>query len=359
MTAIGLLNLFWPWWHCENVLSGKSIRDQRVELIVRIARWMFNQEVFDGIVVGEVCVPWPNGITNEQVVIYGLARAAELEKQLDAASGHLLGFVRLLVPLKPASVRDFVAFEEHVEGIVRTVDASEGVIPEWYEYPTFYFTNPHTLIATDEVVYPPVTERLDFELELAVIVGGGNSVIDVREGGSNLTPAQGADAIFGYAILNDWSARDLQAREMKVRLGPAKGKDFASTVGPWIVTADEFADRHDAEGFLHVEMRALINGEQVGIDNLSNMGWPLGELIAYASRNSRVMPCDILGSGTAGAGCLAELWGRGVDLAALKSGDVVTLEIEGIGSVSNEIGDAPKVPEIPRARNRPRLHRDY
>ncbi len=121
--------------------------------------------------------------------------------------------------------------------------------------------------------------------------------------------------------MNDWSARDLQAREMKVRLGPAKGKDFATTLGPWIVTADEFADRLDGDGFLPLHAEVSINGERVGEDRISNMGWPFPELVAYAARNSVVRPGDVLGSGTVGnGGCLGELWGRRGELEPAASG---------------------------------------
>jgi len=185
-----------------------------------------------------------------------------------------LDAVRLLPPLTPPTVRDFVAFEEHVEGI------AGQVVPEWYQAPTFYFTNPYALIgAHDDVRVPPGCEMLDFELEVAVVVG--------RDGAS-LSAEQARDHIFGYTVLNDWSARDLQRREMKVMLGPAKGKDFASTLGPWLVTADELEPYRDSDGFLALDLRASVNGELIGQDLLSNMGWPFEELIAYASRGTEV-----------------------------------------------------------------------
>src|SRR5689334_20754768 len=208
-----------------------------------------------------------------------------------------LDAVRLLPPLTPPTVRDFVAFEEHVEGI------AGAVVPEWYQAPTFYFTNPYALIgAHDDVPVPPGGEMLDFELEVAVVV---------ERDGASLSAEQARDHIFGYTVLNDWSARDLQRREMKVMLGPAKGKDFASTLGPWLVTADEFEPYRDSDGFLALDLRASVNGELVGQDLLSNMGWPFEELIAYACRGTEVRAGDVLGSGTCGnGGCLAEVWGR-------------------------------------------------
>ena len=155
--------------------------------------------------------------------------------------------------------------------------------------------------------------------------------------------------------MNDWSARDLQAREMKVRLGPAKGKDFGTTLGPWIVTADELEPYLDADGFLAVRAEVRINGELVGEDLVSNMGWPFGELVAYASRNARVVSGDVLGSGTVGnGGCLGELWGRGSTLPPLREGDEVRMTVEGIGELVGFVGPAVQAPEIPPARVRTR-----
>src|SRR6185503_1969169 len=194
-----------------------------------------------------------------------------------------IGDVRLLPPLDPPTVRDFVAFEEHVEGVVASVGNGAGVVPEWYQAPTFYFTNPYALIgAHDDVPVPPGSRLFDFECEVAVVDG------------ASLSPEQAREAVFGYTILNDWSARDLQRREMKVSLGPAKGKDTATTLGPWLVTADELEPYRDADGFLALAMTAEVNGRVVGRDLLSNMGWPFEDLIAYASRGTLVRPGDVL-----------------------------------------------------------------
>jgi 2-keto-4-pentenoate hydratase/2-oxohepta-3-ene-1,7-dioic acid hydratase in catechol pathway len=214
------------------------------------------------------------------------------------------------------TVRDFVAFEEHVEGI-----AGE-VVPEWYQAPTFYFTNPHALIgAHDDVRVPPGCDMLDFELEVAVVVG--------RDAAS-LSAEQARDHIFGYTVLNDWSARDLQRREMKVMLGPAKGKDFASTLGPWLVTADELEPYRDSDGFLALDLCASVNGELAGQDLLSNMGWPFEELIAYASRGTEV-----------------------------RAGDIVELTVEGIGTVRNRVVPGLTLPPVraARARSVPRVRK--
>jgi 2-keto-4-pentenoate hydratase/2-oxohepta-3-ene-1,7-dioic acid hydratase in catechol pathway len=235
------------------------------------------------------------------------------------------------------------------------VSGDGGIAPEWYQAPTFYFTNPHTLRATgDPVPIPGDSSGVDFELEVAAVIGAVDG-----SSGSDLSPEQAAEHIFGYMILNDWSARDLQRREMKVNLGPCKGKDFASTIGPWIVTADEFVDRVDEEGFLPIRMSVAINGRPFGEDLLSNMGWPFAELVAYAARGSRIVPGDVLGSGTAGTGCLAEIWGRigAQQPAPLVHGDLVSMEVEGIGRIENRLVGGITLPPITPARQRPRLER--
>jgi 2-keto-4-pentenoate hydratase/2-oxohepta-3-ene-1,7-dioic acid hydratase in catechol pathway len=257
--------------------------------------------------------------------------------------------VRLLPPIEPPSVRDFVTFEEHVEGVRRGVSGEAGVPDAWYDAPTFYFSNPHAMVgARDEVPVPPGSSALDFELEVAAVVG---------RPGTDLTPEQARGHIFGYTIFNDWSARDLQAREMRVGLGPCKGKDFATTLGPWLVTADEVEPFRDDGGFLRLALTAEVNGEVVGRDLLSNMGWPFEDLLAYASRGAALRPGDVLGSGTCGnGGCLAELWGRD-DMPSpppLKPGDTVTLTVEGIGTVSNTIVPGRLPVPLPPARERPR-----
>lgn len=231
---------------------------------------------------------------------------------------------------RPPAIRDFLTFEQHVTGTAKIAVPDPTLPALWYEIPTFYFSNPHSVIgAHDEVPVPPGCELFDFELEVAAVVG--------REG-RNLTPEQAGDHIVGYLVMNDWSARDVQWREMQLHLGPAKGKDTATTLGPALVTADELTSRRSGTSF-DLAMTAEVNGKVVGSDVLSHMYWSFEELAAYASRGTRVVPGDILGSGTCGGGCLAERWGReGLDcIAPLAAGDEVTLSVELLGELSNRV----------------------
>ena len=326
---------------------------------MRIARWsrQGSSEVNEGFVINDRLHPFPGGATVARVLAAGLPRAhelfAEVQKAVEAGTAahpDSLSEVTLLSPIVPASIRDFVAFEEHVEGVSGSVDGKNEVVPEWYEAPTFYFTNPHTVRATGETVPIPDTRRLDMEAELAAVIGGAPD-----SQGENLSADAAARHIFGYTVMNDWSARDLQSREMKVRLGPCKGKDFGLTLGPWIVTADELTPFVDDDGFLELRGEVRVNGTLVGEDLMSNMGWPMPELVAYASRNSRVVPGDVLGSGTFGnGGCLGELWGLGSEIPALEPEDEVRISFEGIGEIVNIVGDRVAGPEVRRARRRPR-----
>jgi 2-keto-4-pentenoate hydratase/2-oxohepta-3-ene-1,7-dioic acid hydratase in catechol pathway len=243
-------------------------------------------------------------------------------------------------------MRDFSVFEQHIEGVIRNGNAAATVPPVWYESPYCYFTNPHALTGPGEdIAVPPGCRRLDLELEVAAVIG--------RAGG-NLAPDEGAAHIAGYTIFNDWSARDLQMAEMRLGLGTCKGKDFANTLGPWIVTADELAE-YAAGDRLDLAMHAEINGTSLGGDTLASMAWSFPELVSYASRGTWVRPGDVLGSGTCGNGCLFELWGRrGTDgLPPLAPGDVVSLTVQGIGTLTNTViaGVEPHI--LPPARPRP------
>jgi fumarylacetoacetate (FAA) hydrolase len=208
--------------------------------------------------------------------------------------------------LHPPSVRDFYAFEQHV----KTARASRGLEmpPEWYQIPVFYFSNPAAIYGPgDDIPTPRETNELDYELEVAAIIG-----------------AEGR--IGGFTIMNDWSARDLQRTEMKVGLGPSKGKDFATSLGPIVVTPDEF-DGSSAT------MIARVNGEERSRGQLADMHHSWDAIVAHAARNTRLLPGDVLGSGTVGTGCILELG----DGRWLQPGDFVELEVDGIGILRNTI----------------------
>ncbi|WP_407925743.1 fumarylacetoacetate hydrolase family protein [Chengkuizengella marina] len=233
--------------------------------------------------------------------------------------------VTLCAPLPhPPSVRDFYAFEEHV----KTAREKRGltVIPEWYEIPVFYFTNHKAITGPEESIEKPKNcSRLDFELELACVIG---------KKGRNITADQAEQYIFGYTIMNDWSARDIQAKEMKVGLGPAKGKDFATSLGPFIATADEINQYKVGDRF-QLEMTASVNGKRLSKGNFQSIYYSFAEMIERASQNVTLYPGDIIGSGTVGSGCILEL---GTDVHRwLEPGDVVELEITGLGVLRNKI----------------------
>src|SRR5574341_556135 len=240
--------------------------------------------------------------------------------------------VRLHAPiLRPPTLRDGYAFEAHV----KAANANRGreVPEEWYQFPIFYFTNPNNIFGPDdEIPYPRYTQAMDYELEVAVVIG---------KPGRDLKPEDAPGHIFGYTIFNDWSARDVQREEMKVSLGPAKGKDFASALGPCIVTAEELADRAAGRpGVYDLEMRACINGVERSRGNFKDIYWSFGDLLARASESVMLLPGDVIGSGTVGTGCLLELTkGQG---PWLNEGDLVELEIERIGTLKNRIGKKQK-----------------
>jgi len=239
-----------------------------------------------------------------------------------------LNSVRLLPMVQPGAIRDFITFEQHVLGAYAGI--GREVPREWYEIPAFYFTNPHGLIgAYDPVPMPPGCNLFDFELEVAAIIGSD---------GYNLSVDEAARHIAGFAIFNDWSARDLQAFEMRIGLGPAKGKDTASTLGPFLVTPDELAafrrgDRYD----LH--MSVYVNDKLIGSDSLVNSAWSFPEMIAYASRGAWIRKGDLIASGTCGNGCLLEFWGRNGkrEPPPLAIGDVVTMKVDGLGMIQNVV----------------------
>jgi len=230
--------------------------------------------------------------------------------------------------LMPASIRDFYAFEQHV----KTANQNRGrdVPSAWYEIPVFYFTNHTAIYGTDETIpYPKHSHALDYELEVAAVIGTG---------GMDIAAEDAEDHIFGYMIYNDWSARDLQKQEMSVGLGPAKGKDFAQSFGPVLVTLDELQDRHMGRpGVYDLDMIARVNGEERSRGNWKDLHWSFGQMIERASDGVMLHPGDVIGSGTVGTGCLLEL--TRAQGPYLQPGDVVELEIERLGVLRNTVGD--------------------
>lgn len=232
----------------------------------------------------------------------------------------------------PTSMRDGYAFRQHVEAARR--NRGVEMIPEFDEIPIFYFTNHQAVFGPGDIhVQELHCDKLDFELEAAIVIGMQGRNIKVVD----------ADAhIAGLMVMNDWSARTLQMLEMKLNLGPAKGKDFATSIGPWLVTLDEVADRTTVTpngNQYDLAMNTLVNGQEVSRGNVKDMSWTFAQIIERASYGVTLYPGDVIGSGTCGTGCFLELNGSKVYDPAwwLKPGDVVTCEIEKLGALENTI----------------------
>ncbi len=253
----------------------------------------------------------------------GGAPAAHL---FDAASS------RLLAPLpRPPSMRDGYAFRQHVA----TARKNRGLemIPEFDQFPVFYFTNHQAVTGPGDVEVEPLhLDRLDFELEAAIVIG--------REG-RNLTAADADAHVLGLTIMNDWSARELQLQEMKLSLGPAKGKDFATSLGPWLVTLDELESARVAGpsgSAWDLTMTARVNGVEVSRGNLRDMTWTFAQIVERASYGVTLHPGDVIGSGTVGTGCFLELNGSKLTHDQwLHPGDEVELSIDRLGTLANRI----------------------
>lgn len=232
--------------------------------------------------------------------------------------------------LRPPAFRDFYAFEQHV----KTARARRGleVPPAWYEVPVFYFSNTFALVGHEAPVFAPAgSVELDYELELGVVIG---------HGGRDISVERAWEHVFGFTIINDLSARDLQRREMSVGLGPSKGKDFATAVGPWLVARSVFADRIAGER-LTLELVARVNGRELSRGNAAALHHTIPQMIAHASRDAELFPGDLLGTGTVGTGCILELGAENTG-GWLKPGDVVELEIERLGVLRTHIVKRPE-----------------
>jgi len=235
--------------------------------------------------------------------------------------------VQLLAPVpNPQSFRDFYAFEQHVRA-ARKLRGLE-MHPDWFKIPIFYFSNPVAIYGHgSEIPYPRKTNELDFELEFAVIIAGAGSDIPSKEANRHIA---------GYTICNDWSARDLQREEMAMSLGPAKGKDFATSFGPYMVTPDELEDDWDENGKLNLRMTCHVNGTLISDGNTNDLYHPFKDMIERASMNTKLLSGDYFGSGTVGTGCILELRPENTG-GWIKKGDVVTLEVKRLGVLENKI----------------------
>jgi 2-keto-4-pentenoate hydratase/2-oxohepta-3-ene-1,7-dioic acid hydratase in catechol pathway len=231
-----------------------------------------------------------------------------------------LAHVHVAAPLpNPPSLRDFIAFEDHIAATSKR--RGQPIPPEWYKAPVYYKGNHRTIIGPDQdLSWPLNTTKLDYELELACVIG--RQGIDIAE-------QDAGDYIAGYTIMNDFSARDIQFQEMACRLGPAKGKDFATAIGPCIVTPDEIADPTS------LRMIARVNGEIWSEGRFGSIHWSFNQMIAHVSRDEAIYPGDLFGSGTVGGGCGLELD------RYLKPGDIVELEIQPIGILRTVIVQKP------------------
>ena len=233
--------------------------------------------------------------------------------------------VTLLPPVPdPPSVRDFLAFEAHAVNMFARQD--RPVPPVWYQQPVFGFGNSGGITGPDaDVEKPETTQELDFEMELAAVIGIGGRDIPVDNAMSHIA---------GFTLLNDWTARDLQRHENSVGLGAAKGKDFALSLGPWLVTRDELEDVL-LDDRLQVDVVVRVNGEELGRDNAGEMHWSFAQMIAHASGSAELRPGDVIGSGCMGNGSLLDL---GTERQPwLESGDVVEIEAEGFGRLRNRV----------------------
>ena len=284
--------------------------------------------------IGQIIEQWEYWL-KELNIIYNEIKSGRITAESDREH------VEILAPLpRPNSCRDAYAFRQHVETARRNRGA--GMIPEFDQFPVFYFTNHNAVFGEgDIVVEEDHLHKLDFELEAAVIIGKKGKNIPVKEADSYIA---------GYTIMNDLSARKLQMEEMKLNLGPAKGKDFATVIGPYLVTADELEKRKIATAYgnkYDLKMTAKHNGKLISEGNLKDMNWTFAEIIERASYGVELYPGDVIGSGTVGTGCYLELNGtkalaakeKGEEFTPtwLKENDTIELEIEELGILKNKI----------------------
>ena len=262
--------------------------------------------------------------------VRGLVGVVTADEEGVWESSQAVDDVQLLAPIPfPRTIRDFYAFEQHV----KTARALRGLemIPEWYDHPVFYYSNPGAVFGPGDVPFPKGSNEVDYELEIACVIG---------KPGRDIVAEEANDHIAGYLIMNDWSARDTWRNfESKLSMGPAKSKDFANSLGPWLVTPDELEDRREGEGAetrYNLQMAARINGKELSRGNVNTLTHTFARMIEWASTDVWLRPGDVLGSGTVGTGCILELRPENTG-GWLKPGDEVELEIERLGVLRNRL----------------------
>ena len=290
-----------------------------------------------GLVVDGTIHALPPTMTLIDVIADGdEGQAAAAERALRDPSGTFaVEDATLLAPIpRPPSVRDFMAFENHYVTSMAALGVPTN--PLYYRQPVFYFSNPAAIQGpTQDVRISPGSTSYDYELEVAVVIG---------KAGGNIHPDNAEDHIAGYTILSDWSARDLQEEEMPFQIGLAKGKDTATSIGPYLVSKEELAPFRSERGF-NLSMSATVNGKQYSSGDWSTMYWSFADLIAYASRGTTLVPGDIIGSGTVGTGCIIELSRvHGADkYPYLAANDVVELTVAELGSIRARVTAADEL----------------
>ena len=314
------------------------LKEERDQLGVLINNMIYDMEVLHPELPGSMSM-----FLNYWDESYPVAQAGEIllrEGTRTSNKGIPLNEVQLLAPVPfPTSCRDGYAFRQHVASARR--NRKVDMIAEFDQYPIFYFTNHNSIQGPGDVLcMPDHFEKLDFELEASIVI---------CKHGRNIKAAEADEYIGGLMIMNDMSARRLQMEEMLLNLGPAKGKDFSTVIGPWLVTLDEMKEfevpckeNHTGKSW-NLEMKCWVNGKQVSAGNLSDMDWTFAEIIERASYGVDLFAGDVIGSGTVGTGCFLELNGTGklndpnFQEQWLQAGDVVTMEIDKLGTLSNTI----------------------
>lgn len=314
------------------------VKEEREQLAVLIDGWVYDMEVLHPDLPSSMSL-----LLNYWEDYFPIAQAGELmlrEGTRTSSKGIPVSEVQLLAPVPfPGSCRDGYAFRQHVAAARR--NRKVEMIPEFDQYPIFYFTNHHSIQGPGAIrCMPDHLEQLDFELEVAIVI---------CKHGRNIKAAEADEYIGGLMIMNDMSARRLQMEEMLLNLGPAKGKDFSTVIGPWLVTMDELEpfeipakENHTGKSW-NLRMKCTVNGKQVSDGNVGDMDWTFAEIIERASYGADLYAGDVIGSGTVGTGCFLELNGTGklndpnYAVQWLQPGDIVEMEIDGLGTLSNTI----------------------